>query len=188
MSTTPSNDATERVLNQWVRVYSEDLFHVALSQTRQADLSKDLVQTTFLAAHKGFDGFRQDSKPKTWLISILHRKIIDHYRELSRKPSSQSMPQAAIEKRMSAMTDQGDWDMDAEVNQRKTLSLDHGHLENCMSQLPDLWRFVITERLLKESRSSIICQELQISASNYWQIIHRAKMALRNCLKQQGIQ
>jgi RNA polymerase sigma-70 factor (ECF subfamily) len=57
-----------------------------------------------------------------------------------------------------------------------------------MSQLPDLWRFVITERLLKESRSSIICQELQISASNYWQIIHRAKMALRNCLKQQGIQ
>jgi RNA polymerase sigma-70 factor (ECF subfamily) len=57
-----------------------------------------------------------------------------------------------------------------------------------MSQLPDLWHFAITERLLKERKSSEICQELGITASNYWQIIHRAKMALRNCLKQQGIQ
>ena len=82
MSTTPSNHDTDKVLNQWARTYSEDLFHVALGLTQKAKPSKDLVQTTFLAAHIGFDGHRQDSKPKTWLISILNRKILDHYREL----------------------------------------------------------------------------------------------------------
>jgi RNA polymerase sigma-70 factor (ECF subfamily) len=188
MSTAPSDHAIDKVLNQWVRDYSEDLFHVALSQTRQADLSRDLVQACFLSAYKGYDGFRQESTAKTWLISILNRGILDHYRELSRKPSSQHMPQAAVDKALSSLTDMGAWDMNAEVNQRKTLSLDHGHLEECMSQLPDLWHFAITERLLKERKSSEICQELGITASNYWQIIHRAKMALRNCLKQQGIQ
>ncbi|MBK8710958.1 MAG: hypothetical protein IPL97_03585 [Niastella sp.] len=28
-----------------------------------------------------------------------------------------------------------------------------------------------------------ICNELEITKSNFWQIIHRAKLQLRNCLE-----
>jgi DNA-directed RNA polymerase specialized sigma24 family protein len=29
-----------------------------------------------------------------------------------------------------------------------------------------------------------ICQELDITPTNFWQIVHRAKLQLRNCVKE----
>jgi hypothetical protein len=34
-----------------------------------------------------------------------------------------------------------------------------------------------------EKKTEIICQELELSTTNYWQIIHRAKLQLRHCLE-----
>jgi RNA polymerase sigma-70 factor (ECF subfamily) len=35
---------------------------------------------------------------------------------------------------------------------------------------------------LSGKKGEEICQELEISTSNYWQIIHRAKLQLRDCV------
>ena len=41
----------------------------------------------------------------------------------------------------------------------------------------------LAEKFLEEKESDEICKELEISASNYWVILHRAKLQLRKCLE-----
>jgi RNA polymerase sigma-70 factor (ECF subfamily) len=56
-------------------------------------------------------------------------------------------------------------------------------LTKCMSLLPQSWNLALQLKFLEETDSQDICQELNISATNFWQIIHRAKLQLRKCLE-----
>jgi RNA polymerase sigma-70 factor (ECF subfamily) len=56
-------------------------------------------------------------------------------------------------------------------------------LQGCMQKLPPLWLSVFTMKHVDEELTETICTELKISASNFWVIIHRAKINLRACLQ-----
>ena len=56
-------------------------------------------------------------------------------------------------------------------------------LNACVHKLPEMWSIAIQFKYLKGKNANEICQELEISTSNYWQIIHRAKLHLRKCLE-----
>jgi RNA polymerase sigma-70 factor (ECF subfamily) len=47
---------------------------------------------------------------------------------------------------------------------------------------PKKWNLCVKLKYLSGKRGEEICQELEISTSNYWQIIHRAKLQLRDCV------
>ena len=63
--------------NKWVGLYAEYLFNYAIIRVDDHDLAKDLVQETFYSGLKGMANFRGQASERTWLISILKRKIID---------------------------------------------------------------------------------------------------------------
>ena len=71
---------------QWVEDHTEEMLAWAYNKLSDKQLAEDLVQDTFLAALQSMDKFKGDSKPKTWLLSILNNKIIDHYRRQARSP------------------------------------------------------------------------------------------------------
>ena len=48
--------------------------------------AEDLVQETLLKAYKGFHSLRDSSNTKSWLLQILRRTWIDHYRANQRRP------------------------------------------------------------------------------------------------------
>ncbi len=48
-------------------------------------MAKDLVQETFFAGFKSAKNYKGDATERTWLIAILKRKIIDHYRKINSK-------------------------------------------------------------------------------------------------------
>ncbi|KKK73668.1 hypothetical protein LCGC14_2891540, partial [marine sediment metagenome] len=73
-------------LENWVEEYTGGLYSWALHKTSDAELAKDMVQDTFMAAAEKINNFRGDSTPKTFLFSILNHKIIDHYRKKINKP------------------------------------------------------------------------------------------------------
>lgn len=53
---------------------SEAIFRLGLDLLRgDPEAAEDLVQETFLAAFQGWDGFRGNSKPSTWLYTIARR-------------------------------------------------------------------------------------------------------------------
>ncbi|WP_435413719.1 RNA polymerase sigma factor, partial [Psychroserpens mesophilus] len=66
--------------NQWINLYSDYLFNYTITRVNDSEIAKDLVQDTFVAGLKSMKNFKGEASERTWLISILKRKIIDHYR------------------------------------------------------------------------------------------------------------
>lgn len=174
------------LFEQWVKDYSDELFSWAFHKTSSREVAEDLVQDTFLSAFKSIENFRGDSKPKTWLFSILNNKIIDYYR----KKVNQS---DILEKKLNYVAEHAFEDESWQPSvmeftwQNEEHILDNPDflkiLESCLSSLSEKWRIVITAKYLLEKTAEEICQDLAISMSNYWQISHRAKLILRECIE-----
>ena len=71
--------------NKWIDNYADYLYNFTISRVNNSDLAKDLVQETFLAGLKSANNFQGKATERTWLVSILKRKIIDYYRKINSK-------------------------------------------------------------------------------------------------------
>ena len=56
-------------------------------------------------------------------------------------------------------------------------------LHGCLGRLPARTAAVFTLREVDEVSSREICRMLNVSESNLWVMLHRARMALRECLE-----
>lgn len=63
-----------------IRALHPALLRYAQGRVNRADLAEDLVQETWTAAVHGHGAFAGRSTLKTWLVSILRRKIADVHR------------------------------------------------------------------------------------------------------------
>ncbi len=179
-----SSDASTTI-KSWVELYSDELYTWAFYKTSNRETSEDLVQETFLAAVHSFQMFEGKSEPKTWLLSILKNKIADHYRIAYRNNANDTVS-------FSEIFDGTDYWL---PNQRPQPweEVDEQHLlddpdfnntlANCLEKLPTNWRASIVLKFIEEKNSNDICQELGITPTNYWQILHRAKLQLRKCVE-----
>lgn len=169
----------------WVELYSDSMYSWAYHKTSNKETAEDLVQETFLAAVQSFTKFKGDSNPKTWLFAILNNKINDHYRSSFRKPT---ISDTTIFETLFDSNDQ--WKPEQRPQQWAD---DTGHLldndefqqtlQNCMKKLPENWFSAIQLKFMEEKNGETICQELGITPTNFWQILHRAKLQLRKCLE-----
>ena len=64
----------------------------------------------------------------------------------------------------------------------------HETLQRCLSKLTAQCRAIFSMKYLDELEFEEICKELTISTSNYWVIMHRAKLMLRRCIEKNWIQ
>ena len=69
----------------WVDEHGDALYRYALSQLGDRSAAEDLVQETFLAALTARERFRGGSSARTWLISVLRHKLVDHWRRVGRR-------------------------------------------------------------------------------------------------------
>lgn len=180
--------------DKWVNQYSDYLYALAVYKIRDEDLAKDLVQETFLSALKSVKTFRGDCSEKTWLVRILNNKIIDHYRK-----SKKEIPISTILENTESSFTETFFDTRAETYGHgkkeyfNTLSgldseskLDQAELKRildmCLERLPKYLSQIFLMKHFCEEKTEKICKEFDISTSNYWVIIHRAKLLLRDCL------
>jgi len=173
--------------NKWIELYSDYLFNYTISRVSDREIAQDLVQDTFLAGLKSMKNFKGEASERTWLISILKRKVIDYYRKINSKKGK-------AEVRMSYNSDtesEGDWleervadpfDKTAEDSMQNEELGDA--IYNCLSKLPQKQADVFKMKTIQGIETEVICNELNITASNLWVIIHRARTALADCLKE----
>ena len=172
-------------LTEWVESYTSDLYSWALHKVSDPEQAKDLVQDTFLAAAEKVQGFKGDSSPKTWLFSILNHKIIDFYRKRVKQP-------VRFDNQVfSTFFDEGgDWKVEKRPSQwgeDESLLDDiefQAVLKKCRDALPEKWNTCVELKYLMNKNGEEICQELDITPTNFWQIIHRAKLQLRGCVEE----
>ena len=57
-------------------------------------------------------------------------------------------------------------------------------IHNCLEKLPKKQADVFKMKTILGYETEVICNELNITASNLWVIIHRARTGMADCLKQ----
>ena len=57
-------------------------------------------------------------------------------------------------------------------------------IHNCLGKLPQKQANVFKMKTILGHETEAICNELNITASNLWVIIHRARTAMADCLKE----
>lgn len=185
----------------WVANYGDYLFSLACMKVNDKETAKDLVSETFLSALKASDGFRSESSEKTWLASILKNKIIDHYRKTKNTFSSISEYLNETEQQFyegffePTSTSDAHWKKesyptsnDSFTDQVIRSSEFTSILQYCLSKIPDKMKLIFIARFIDDENSDDICKEYEISSSNYWVLIHRAKLVMRACLEKNWIQ
>ncbi len=167
------------IVSSWIKNYSDVLYGHAYGRVKDAAIAKDILQETFIAGWKGYKDFRNEAEEKTWLFSILKNKIIDHYRKQARQPEVSGDDYF--------FTDAGHWTKEAAPARWQQSSSDtkefYAILHNCKSKLAQLHQAVFNLRYLDEENAAHICKVLEITSSNYWVILHRCKLHLRDCLE-----
>ncbi len=176
----------------WVENYGDALYNYAAFRVNDTMTAQDLVQDTFVSAIKAAENFRGDSSEKTWLFSILKRKIIDFYRKSSTKneinESQYELPfktSGFFEGHWNTSRAPAEWRFtsDGRLNQTEFQAV----MEYCLSLLPDKWKAVFVMRVVEEMESDEVCKEMNCSSSNLWVILHRARLKLRECIENEWI-
>lgn len=190
MESAEIKNEVKEIISEWVEIYTDELLAWAFQKTGHKDLAEDMVQDTFLSAIRAFSSFQGNSNPKTWLIAILNNKIIDHHRKKASNIISNSYDQFFNEGSDDVFDELGRWKK--EYRPKKLLTyemfLDNDGeffklLYSCMKRLPELWYSIVQLTYLEEKKGSLICKELNISSSNYWQILRRSRIQLRACIE-----
>ena len=172
--------------NQWINLYSDYLFNYTITRVKDRETAQDLVSETFLAGLKSMANFKGEASERTWLVSILKRKIIDYYRKIN---SNKGKAEVRIQYNSSSESE-GDWleervadpfDKSAEntIENSELGEIIHA----CLGKLPKKQANVFKMKTILGYETETICNELSITPSNLWVIIHRARTAMADCMK-----
>ena len=185
------NTTAEVNAELWVDDYGDALFGYALARVQDRSIAEDLVQETFLSAVRSRERFKGRSSDKTWLFAILKHKIIDHFRKSRTKFSGREFSLddesvAGFFNAKGAWTENpAHWSTDPGKSQETKEFIDHFY--RCLADLPRRNADAFTFREIDGLSTADICERLNISASNCWVILYRARMLLRRCLELVGL-
>src|SRR5262245_33042039 len=169
----------------WVDAHADYLFNFAVGQVRDINIAEDLVQETFLAAVKASDTVCGQSSERTWLVGILRHKVYDHLRKACRERAARHEP--------APRTDAEAWDEavlwlhDVAVesplpSHRIELTEFRTNLELALGKLPPRIAQVFQLYEIEERPNREVCARMNISESNLWVMLHRARKQLREQL------
>jgi len=184
-----SEDGTKEFIKNpesWVDRYGDYLFRYALARVRDPAVAEELVQETFLAALKGRDKFRRKSSGQTWLTAILKHKIIDYFRKGHREAASEQIETVAASVKDFFQNNgrwkilPGKWDDDPEkiFRQREFLQVFY----RCLAELPERLARAFRLREMEGLSTDELCKRMDITPTNSWVMLYRARMHLQRCL------
>ena len=187
----------QRALFADVETHRSYMLRFATAKLRDAEQAEEVVQEALLAALDGIGNFSGQSALRTWLTSILKFKIIDFQRRvISERAHFASAPQeddsTDPEWFNKMFDDTGHWhprlsvwaNPDGALEQKQFFEV----FERCMDKLPTTASRVFFKREVMGIDTEEICKEESITASNCWVMLHRARLALRECLDRNWFQ
>jgi RNA polymerase sigma-70 factor (TIGR02943 family) len=172
----------------WVDNHGDCLYRYALLRVRRPEVAEDLVQETLYAAFRSYSNFQGKSSERSWLCGILKNKICDYFRKLGRETNFTDL-EFLNDEMSHKFIDQG-WNHDlgpAEWEPGTEAQMDRAEFwvtfRDCLSKLPARVADVFMLREMEEMETAQICQAFRISQNNLWVMLHRARMALRECME-----
>ena len=166
------------------------LLRYALAQLRDGQLAEEAVQEALVAALESIATFGGKSTLRTWLTSILRFKVIDLQRRAMSERSHQPLDEesegddAFLDDLFDAT---GHWRAAPQAWSNPEAALESRRFweafERCLDRLPKAGGRVFFQREVIGEDTDTICKAEGITPSNCWVILHRSRLALRECLE-----
>lgn len=173
--------------DKWVDLYGNYLYRFAYVRTNETQAAENLVQEALIAAYKAKDNFRGTSSEKTWLVGILKKKIMDYYRKHYRESKylDKNDPEEKLNHPFNAI---GRWRKPVEPWADDAASTAQKHefwkiFRSCLATLPPKTARAFIMHEIDGESGKQICETLDISSSNLWVLLYRARIKLRECLE-----
>lgn len=174
------------LLARWLAEHGDYLYRFAFFQLHDASAAEDLVQDTLIAAWTARKQFAGAASERTWLTAILKNKIVDHFRRTHREaPSEEVLSDDETDALFNASSHWQLLPTDPGEPGRSLEDKDFWRaLNECLAGLSatQARAFMLSE--LHEISTSELCKVLDLSATNVWVVLHRARMRLRLCLEE----
>lgn len=178
---------------QWLEKHGNALYRFALARLRDPHKAEEVVQDTLVAALQAYARFDGGASVRTWLIGILKHKIMDQFRHEARtspleapellSSENQDVDDDLFDANGSWRENVSDWGNPEDSLERSQLI---GILQRCLDALPGRLGQLFMLREVMEESTETICQEMDISPTNVWTMLYRARLGLRQCLDQNG--
>ena len=175
----------------WLTEHGDYLYRYALLQLRDKTAAEDAVQDTLLAALSAWARFSGQSTVRTWLTGILKHKILDIFRKRAKDPQyspTSADPEAELASLEQALfkanghwdNRPGDWsDPETSLDQKRFWT----EFIACLEKLTPTHARVFHLRELAGLSTENICKELNITSTNCWVMLYRARLGLQQCLE-----
>lgn len=171
----------------WVDRYADYLFNYTIVRVNDSVIAEDLVSETFYAGLRSKDNFKGEASERTWLVAILKRKIIDHYRRIN---SNKGQAEIHMDPFTGKEGEQTDWfeervadESDRNAQERMENEELGQAIFKCLDSINEKQAAIFKMKTIDGMDTETICKEFDITASNLWVIIHRARKALAECLE-----
>lgn len=172
--------------NDWLSEHGDYLYRFALARLRDPHQAEDVVQETFLAAVKN-NSFKGQSSPRTWLTGILKHKMIDLMRKSNRETPATDLMSDADANMDEFFNEKGHWSDKPQVWDMPESALEQkqfaGVLQSCLDKMPNKLATLFMMRDVHDTDNEEICKELNITTTNAWVMLYRARMGIRKCLE-----
>jgi RNA polymerase sigma-70 factor (ECF subfamily) len=157
------------------------LLRFATAKLRDATLAEDMVQETLLAALQGGAAFEERAALRTWLTTILLRRIADHARARQRRPEVEATHSAGEDpdEDEAARADPIDWiDPPRRLEGRQVLDA----VSAALASISPTAARLVTLREVDGFSHEDAARELGLEPRKAASLLHRARIRLREQL------
>ena len=186
---TPEPAEKQNELHEWVVEHGDYLYRYCIKHFYDSSLAEDLIQDTLLAAVTARERFQGGSSVRTWLTGILRHKMIDRMRSTASRPTVSA--DELGDDQLSRYFDQHDhwrpetgpihWTLNPEqLFEKKAFT---SVLQECLAKVPARLRNVFMLREFDGLSREEICNSLELTPTHVGVMLHRCRIALRDCLQ-----
>lgn len=161
-----------KVIADWFERFGNDIYHFLIYRVGPTD-AEDLLQEVFIKALKGFNSFKENASPKTWLFSIARNLAIDESRKKKTKKWAETVPLDVMNEPKTNSSPETILDFNEDTKA----------IYECIHQLRPTYQDVIILRGIKELSVEETANILKWSESKVKSTHHRAKLALQEELR-----
>jgi RNA polymerase sigma-70 factor (ECF subfamily) len=157
-------EAFERLLE----LYSQKVFHLALSMLRNETQAEDMAQDIFLRVWKGLPSYHGGASISTWIYTIARNACLTELKKRAARPTI-SLNEPAFETALDAVPAMATTDRETGVE------MDVNHL---LQQLPEKYRQVISLFYLEQKSYEEVSALLGLPLGTVKTFLYRAKKEL----------
>lgn len=177
------NAGRQELFKELVKRYEQSLYNFGYRMCGNVQDTEDVVQETFLNVFRYLKNFRYEAKFKNWLYRIATSTCLKKKRKSKYAPEKELSLDDFIPKDAA--------DIPADMPSWATLPLDKvlndelsRHIKEAILSLPEKYRLVIVLRDIEGFSTEEAAQILNLTSSNIKVRLHRARLFVKDQLKE----